>query len=491
MSEEPNMVVKLIDKDGNSRESDGAKWAEIGSMGLEANFGFINEAYNSELYWPTCYPLYNRMRRSDPEISIVRVLFGALASQIKLAWEPPEEASDADLEVAAFGMECLTDIEGGVEAWLRAAVAYTPFMGWSWWEVIPGIRSSSWTPPDNDPWRSRYDDNRIGVRRLAWRDHSSLEKWQLDDYTGRLFGMWQHDFPNQHVLIPLDKSIHLKFGDDVNPEGLASLEAVWRLERIKYGLEVVQGIGFEHASGYLEVTSTKDKLSGTDKANIKKAARAVMSAQEGNYVAWPKGFSGDVKDIDFGAATAILEAIQYYGVLKLQVFIMQWIALSATTGVGSFAAKSEDATMFLLYFNSMIQGFAAQLGKQLTPWIFERNKKSLPKVDEWPELKPTPVDKELSLEELGSWVDTLLKYGFNIDEEDEIWIRRKAGMAETIPESADADEPIEPVDDVDPEDAVDEDDVAGVMAQFKAWADEHAPWVSKLLSREVEDESDS
>jgi hypothetical protein len=87
------------------------------------------------------------------------------------------------------------------------------------------------------------------------------------------------------------------------------------MERIKYGLEVVQGIGFEHAAGYLNVTAEKT-LTDSDKANIKAAARAIMTAQEGNYAAWPQGITGELTDVNFQAAAALLEAIRYYGLLK-------------------------------------------------------------------------------------------------------------------------------------------------------------------------------
>ena len=432
-------VLKL-QSNGRGRRlvTNAKKWAEIGSPGLEIWSGFVNEAYHADLYWPTCYPLYNRIRRADPEVSIVRVLFVALARRLKMAWVPDtDEPTDGDTEAAKFGNEAMLDLDGGPSAFLETVVSYLPFMGWGWWEVLPGLRREGWRPPDGDPWRSRYDDGLLAIRRLAWRDHSSFSRWDIDDESGRLAGMYQRDEPNLEVFIPLDQSLHLKFGDNVNPEGLSPLEAIWRLERVKYGLEIVQGIGFEHAAGYLDVKSEKEALTASDKAAIKKVARSILSASEGNFAAWPKGFSGEIKDTDFAAATGILEAIKYYGILKLQIFIMQWIALSATSGVGSFAAKQEDTTMFVLFFNAMMEGFADQMSKQLAPWLFDKNRKRWPDLTANPKLTITPLEKVVELKDLSEWVKTLHEIDFSLDDADELWIREKSGMREELPEIED------------------------------------------------------
>ena len=193
-------------------------------------------------------------------------------------------------------------------------------MGFGWWEAVPGLRSSTWR--GGDGWVSEYDDGLVGFRRLAWRDHSSFESWKIDDDTGKLSGFVQHDPPNERVTIPLDQSVHIKFGDLDNPEGLSPLEAVWRLERIKYGLEVVQGIGYEHSAGHVKFTAMEE-LDATAKATIRQAARAILTAQEGNYITELDGkFTADIMDVPFQAAPAILEAIRYYVLLKLQVYNM-------------------------------------------------------------------------------------------------------------------------------------------------------------------------
>lgn len=509
MSDQPadRIIVKSIRSragSGNGRSqprpTDPNKWQEIGTPGLDASHGFFSEAYLSKLEWPGVYPVYNKIRRSDPEIAIIRQIFSALASEIRLQWVVPwDNPTDDDKKAQAFADTILDDLEGGIYRWLNTAVNYVPFMAWGWWEIAPGLRRQDWRVPGepDDPWRSQYDDGLLGIRKLAWRDHSSFEGWDMDDYSGRLYGMVQRDPPNNEVILPLQKSVHVTFGDPVNPEGLSPLEAIYRLERIKYGLEVVQGIGFEHSAGYLDVTTQKDQLSPSDKSRIKAAARAILSAQEGNYASWPKGFSGELKASSFDAATAILEAIKYYGILKLQIFNMQWIALSSTSGVGSFAAKKEDTTMFVLYFNAMIKHFAKQLGEALSPWIFDRNASAFPNLTRHPELQIVPIKKMVDIPELVDLIDAINKAGFlEIGDEDILWIRSQAGMPEVLPQEDEVDEPQDSgsSEDQDEDEAEDdlgelqEGDVQGVMARFREWAADHAPpWVNRALGQSVGD----
>jgi len=369
------------------------------------------------------------MRRSDPEVTTVRNAFTSLARAVSHHWEGADQPTAADTAALEFAETIFDDIDGGFSTFLESLVGNVPFYGWGWWEVLPGYRDPAWRPPAGDAWRSAYDDNRIGIRRLAWRDSSSFYKWDLND-AGKLLGMWQWTSPDPMVLLPADNSLHVTFGDAHNPEGLSPLEAVWRLERIKYGLEVVQGIGFEHAAGYLNVT-TENTLTDPDKAQIKAAARAIMTAQEGNYAAWPKGVQGEIKDVSFAAAPSILEAIKYFGILKLTVFNMQWVALSAQTSAGSYSAMQDSSSMFLTTYNAMLEGFAEQIDAQIGKRLFTWNE--FPGMTKRPRLKFDPITK-VSQSQLAALLGPLSQV-LDLGDEDQLAIRKQTGfLPETLPE---------------------------------------------------------
>jgi len=400
-------------------------YTEHGTPGLEANFGFITQAYNTDLTWPTVQPLFSRLRRSDPEMTIVRNLFLTLARELQMSWSVPQEYQDnkAAQDAVEFGNSVLEDLDGGQDRFIETLVSHVPFMGWGWWDAVPCVRSPEWKPPDDDNWRSSQTDGKIGFRRFAWRDTSSFKQWDIEDKTGRLFGMVQHDFPNIAITLPLDRSIHITFGDSNNPEGLSPLEAVWRLERIKYGLEVVHGIGSEHAAGYLDITA-EDKLSDADKVEVKAAARAILTAQEGNYAAWPKGVKGEIKDISFSAGPAILEAIRYYGILKLMVFSAQYVALSSISGAGSYAAGQDSSAMFMMFFNAMVEGFVNQLDRQIGPRLFEQYNQ-FPGLEVRPKLMVNKLEKEIELDKMSTFLQAF-KLVSDLTEDDIEAIRKRS-----------------------------------------------------------------
>jgi hypothetical protein len=433
------------------------QYDELGTSGLKQFSGFVEEAFAAELRWPTCEPLYRRLLRSDPEMTMVRLAFGALARSQSIEWELPDKPSDGDKQAQEFAQQVTDDVAGGVGAFLEKAATRAPFMGWAWWEVVPGLRDPQWTPPGEDDWRSEYSDGKVGIRRLAWRDPSSFYHWDFGE-NGRLRGMVQQDFPHPALTLPIERSLHITFGDSDNPEGLALLEAVWRLERIKYGLEVIQGIGFEHAAGYLEVTA-ENGLQPQDRIEVQRAARAIMTAQEGNYAAWPKGVSGELKDVPFSAAAAILESIRYFGMLKLMVCNMQWMALSSVSGSGSYAAMNDSSSMAVMTYNAMMDGFASQFDAQVGRRLFRWN--TFPGMTRRPRAVIPHIEKIISLGELASILGPLAAT-MPLGDDDYIAIRRRTGfLPETLPEVEDQPAEPEPEGDDQPDDDTDPEGETG------------------------------
>ncbi len=418
------------------------KFDEAGFPGVLTFGGYIQAAYQRELYWPGVFPLYNRLRRGDPEVTVIRQIFSAVAGDLKFEWRGPETPSKDDKRAKEFAESTLADLEGGIEAFRDALVSHVPFMGWGWWELVPGLRRKGWVPPDKDgepdPWRSKFDDGLTGFRRLAFRDPSSFLGWDISLATGRLLGMKQMAMPHPLRILPLANSVHITFGDTSNPEGLTPLESLWRLERIKYGLEIVQGMGYEHAAGYLNVSKTASgEMTPEDLSKIRSAARAILTAQEGNYAAWPFGFSGKVEDVPFTAGAPILESIRYYGLLKLALFNAQWVGMSSITDRGSYSALHDASSTWMVFFNAMMSGFARQLDLQLGQRLFDFNAGSFPGMTERPHLTITPVEKFIELDKLAPfWA--AVRDTMPVGEDDFLALRRKSGfLPEVVPQGED------------------------------------------------------
>jgi hypothetical protein len=177
---------------------------------------------------------------------------------------------------------------------------------------------------------------------------------------------------------------------------------------------------------------------------VNAAARAIMTAQEGNYLALPKGVTAEIIDVPFSAAAAILESIRYFGQLKLMVCNMQWMAMSGVSGTGSYAAMNDSSSMAVMTYNAMRDGFAAQFDAQVGKRLFQWN--SFPGMTRRPRAVIPHIEKVISLNELGSILAPLAAT-MPLGDEDYIAIRRRTGfLPETLPEVKSEPEP-EPTED--------------------------------------------
>lgn len=409
-------------------------YTEIGTSGLPIMAGYVQAAYNADLQMPAAYREFERMRRGDPEVAMVGRAFSALAGQQQIIVQPPEKPNKAEQRATEFLAQALDEILGGMEAFKQTLIGYVPFFGWGWWEVPLGVRSPKFKSADG--WTSRHNDNLVAPRALAFRHPSSFYRWQIDDYTKQLRGFEQQDTPNPMVVIPLERSVHITLGDAVNPEGLSPLEALYRLERYKYSLEIILGIGFEHSAGHVKF-SIKDQLDAEAKALLSTAARAILSAVEGNYITEIMGkFEANVIDVPFAASAALLEAIRYYGLLKLQVFNMQWIAIATTAGAGAYAAAADASEMGIMAYNGMTESAIEQMSRQLVKRIFDQpvNAAAFAGMVNRPRIVITPVEKSIALNELSQFVAQISPI-VPLSAADVAAIRRKSGF---LPEMDDA-----------------------------------------------------
>jgi len=432
------MVAPTIQKQSDNGHTPEKKQTRIplpgvGTSGLKAYSGFVHEAYNSLLYYPQAASIYARLR-SNPTMTMVWRTFQAWGKQIEPAVDLPEKPTDDDKKYQDFILSDFENMEGGFGQYMDIASNRPVMDGFYVWDAQPSIRSKDWRPPPNqttgepDDWNSEEDDGLIGLRRLAPRDNNSFLKWEMPFDTVK--GMWQTDAKGRQTLVKIDNDhgLHHTIGNPNSPEGIAGLEAVYRLERIQYGLQVIQGIGFEHAAGHAKFEKVESgALSEEDKLQIGEAALNLLSAQEGNYLYVPYGITADIIDTNFQAAGSILEAIKYYDIMMLAVFMMQTIALNTLTNTGALASQVDTSDMAVFTFNSMIDGLASQYDEQIGKRLWRWNKASFPNATKRPKITFSHIERNIALPTI-STVISQLNGILPLGEDDYKAIRKKLGF---------------------------------------------------------------
>ena len=414
-------VAELAAANGNTKE--------IGTSGLEVYWGQVEKADNSKLFWPTCYDLFNKFLRRDPQVAQWRVATASMASKVDWYWElPQEDPTPTETAFLKFLHSIWDDLPGGQRKLIDTYIHYI-LMGWMWFENVPARRNGQRVTGAD--WASVYDDGLVGFRDIAFRDHSSFSKWEINESTGKLRGFVQRDYPNAEVVIPLARSTHVTLGDPTSPEGLSPFEALWRLESFMYNLEIIYGIGSERSAGYVKFQSERESITATDKSNAKIIARAMMSAQEGNFALLPGGLAADIMDSPFSAGATVLESIKYYGHLKSQVLNMQWMSLSLTGDAGSNASMMTSSGLWLTAFNAQMTGAAKVIGEQLATQLRDYNRSQFGSIKRLPVLKATPVEANIDLLELAQFVTAVFPV-LDITAEDLAAVRRKSAFLPEI-----------------------------------------------------------
>lgn len=229
---------------------------EVGATGLKQYSGYVNEEFISELRGRQGAKTYKEMADNDP---IVGAILFAIEMLLRNAGGRVEPVSKdpADIEVADFVESCLGDMEhswGEFEA--EKASKYT--YGWAYHEIVFKRRlGGKQTDPSK---KSKYNDGKIGIRKLPIRAQDSILRWEIDK-SGDILGMHQSIDGIKTAYIPLDKSMLFRTTSTKNnPEGRSILRNGYKPYYLKKKIEMYEAIGVERDLAGLPVLRVDYRL---------------------------------------------------------------------------------------------------------------------------------------------------------------------------------------------------------------------------------------
>jgi hypothetical protein len=438
----------------------GTQMAEQGAEGTNAFYGHISETYIPSLEWPDVYDKYNEMRRRDPTI---RSMINAVKLLARQAEWKAEGATDSgpDLEASELLQSNLEDMSHTVEDFIDDVLTFLPF-GWSSFELTykrrNGIEGKN---------KSLFDDQRIGWRKFAFRRQSTLDRWEFDK-AGGFGGWWQLAPPDYRTtLLPAEKLMHfVGERDGNNPEGLCLSESIYEPWHFVKNLQIINGIGWQRTFVGLPVFTFEEKPSTNDKSRVEQIGQG-LSVDEKQYVSLPPKVKLTLESTSNTGAASLLDTIKFYRALMLQTIMAEFIMM-ASIGTGSFAQHKDKSDLFLMAVNGYLDKIAAIWNRFGVARLFEFEANRIPGLMELPRVTHSTVHK-IELEELGNYVQKVASF-ITVGDEDQIWLRRQAGMPEMLPEG----EPEMPeVTGTQPEtgEGVQDDELPGEMEAGELWAE--------------------
>lgn len=419
---------------------------ELGLSGLNRQSGNVYEEFLKELQGTRGVQVFKEMRDNDSTVGAVLFATEMLMRQVE--WRV-ESASDEeeDILAAEFLESCLHDMDMTWEETISEILSMLPF-GWAYHEIIYKKRQGN---QGSTKLNSKYNDNRIGWRKLPLRAQETLYEWKFDDKDGSLLGMYQQPPPDYQIrFIPIEKA--LLFRTKVrkgNPEGVSILRNAYRDFYFKKHIENIEGIGIERDLAGLPVALVPPEIL---KANASPEARATLNSietliknirrdeQEG--VIFPKAMDENGRDLyelkllsTGGTRQFDTDKIIARKDRGIAGSVLADFVLLGHEAVGSFALSSSKTHMFSNAIGAWMDLIASVFNNVAIPRLFALNTFN---VTELPKLKHGDIES-MNLEELGNFVQRLSASGARIfpNAEIENFLLRQAGLPEVDFEAQD------------------------------------------------------
>lgn len=422
------------------------QFVELGATGLEINAGLVREEKLRQLQGRQGVQLYAELRDNDP---IIGASLTAMETLVRgMDWDVQAAGTDQDdLEKAFLLKSSMEDMSHSWTDFITEVLTYWTF-GWQWTETVFKVRNGVQREPGAS---SRFDDGKIGIRKLAPRAQESFERWIFDEDDGAVQAMVQRASPKfESVPIPIQKSLlFTTTSRKDNPEGRSALRNAIRPWLIKKRLEEYEAIGIERDLTGLPLIKAPSEWFHADAssdqkallATLKKIGRNVRMDEQG-CVLLPMAF-----DPKTGEPTISFELITAGSrrVIPTGPTIERWNRLMAMTlladvilmgheQVGSFSLASSKTNIMAASLGAYADGIVDVLNRHLVPRFFALNGMDLTRL-------PTFVHGDIEtrdLVEIGAFITALAGAGAPIFPSEDGALERKllqfAGLPAPAPE---------------------------------------------------------
>jgi hypothetical protein len=418
---------------------------EIGVAGSrEAAFGYTREDFLPQLRGERGMRVYREMRDNDAVIGAILTSMDMMLRSVEWRVAPAADTPEAQRE-KEFVQSLISDMSHSWPEFITEVLTFLPF-GFSAFETVYKRREG---PDQRDPKRrSRHDDGRIGIRKLAPRAQWTLERWIIGE-DGGVDGMVQRKPSGGNATIPIDKLLLFRTVTVNNaPSGRSVLRNAYKSWYYVNHLQQLEGIWAERdLTGVPKGKIPAEYLNaenGSDQAKVRdefaKILRDLKFNEQGYLMVPSDTYTSEdgqpstipMMDIELmgspGQRTIDTSGmIQRYQHDMARAVLADFVMLGSASR-GSFALSRSKTNLFLRSLQGHLNTIAAVLNRHLLPRIWDLNGLDY---DLMPELKPgdvAPVD----IGDLGEYIRNLSFANINLSEDPAVedHLRQAAGFPE-------------------------------------------------------------
>lgn len=381
--------------------------AERGRSGLQESGGYIYEEFITKLRWPQAGAVYQEMSSNDPVITAVLFCCRMLMRQV--AWHvKPHSDLPADMEAAGFVESCMNDMSETWVDFIDELMSYFPY-GFAYHEIIYKRRLGS-KSGSGKRGSSKYDDGRIGWRKIPGRRQTTLSNWEFAD-DGSLMGVWQTD-GGKRMFLPISKCLLFRTtAANSNPEGTSFLRGAYRPWYFKKHIEEVEGIGIERDLAGLPVIIAPPGLDLDNKEDPKAqesrraAVRLVTSIRRDRNDGVVLSDGWNLKLLSTGGSRQFdtNSIINRYD-QRIAITLLADIIMLGADKVGSFALAKVKQSLLATALDAQLKSICGVLNQYAIPRLFDLN--TFPGITGLPYFECDPVVTP-DLTELGNFIGKL------------------------------------------------------------------------------------
>lgn len=375
------MVRKLSEADAKNT---------LGVAGDNTRNGQIRaDEFLPELRGRRAIQVYRSMRDNDSTIGAVMYSVEQILRDVELKVIPADDTDLAKRE-AEFVEGVLNDMDHSLDDHIAEAISFLSY-GFAWFEVVYKRREGDSKSPKKN---SKYADGRLGIRKIAARAPWTINKFDVDQITGDVLGIYQTvGLSNGRNYIPSDKSLYYRTTTiNGDPSGRSILRNAYTSYTYLNNLQSIEAIAVERELAGIPVARIPAEYLSPDASqgqvvfvnNLKQILRDVKFNEQG-YIVLPSDVYPDKDGSPTNIRLVDIELMASNGKRNLEIdpiirryqhdiarSVLSEFLLLGSQG-GSYALSKSKTDLFLRALESYIQAIVDVLNKQLVERLWELN----------------------------------------------------------------------------------------------------------------------
>lgn len=422
--------------------------SEQGRSGLNvAAGGYVEEELHPNLSGRQWINTVRSMKDNDALVGAVLFAIEMLVRQVE--WDVDQK--DAKEEDAEFLRECMDDMSMSWGDFLSEAFSMLPF-GFAAHEIVYKPRRGHQRPGAKQP-GSRFNDGKIGWRKIPLRAQETLDRWVFDD-EGGVEAFVQRAAPDYtERVIPIEKMVLFRTTSyKNNPEGRSVLRSAYVSWFYKKRIQQIEGTGIERdlagfpviwlPAQFMQAGATTEEKAVLAKfeeigRNIRRDKQEFLIMPLDFHENGEKAYQIELLSSGGSRTFDTSQIIQRYN-QEIAMSVLADFILLGHEKVGSFALSSDKTDLFAVALGTFLDSIADVLNRYAVPRLFALNGMD---TENLPEIRHGDIEKP-DLTNLGTYLGSLINAGMPLfpDEELEAYLRKVAGLPEKTDETREAQE---------------------------------------------------